>query len=126
MDASFLMLCAEKGRDFIELAEEALGERLECHVLDDVVAELRALASRRGGRGAMARAALEIAEKKMRILKSCSSAAETDDRLLEESERGGFVIATVDKELIDKARGRGLAILTVTADQRILFTGTLL
>ena len=29
VDASFLMLCAEAGRDFMHMAEEAIGEPIE-------------------------------------------------------------------------------------------------
>jgi len=126
VDTSFLMLCAEKGRDFITLAEETLGEKLECHVLEDVLNEIKMLASRKGKRAAMAAAALKIAEK-MQVLKSeIEGVRKTDEKLLAESSRNKFVLATVDNQLIKKARERGLPVLTVKEDQSILFIGTLL
>ena len=126
VDTSFLMLCAEKGRDFITLAEETLGEKLECYVLEDVLNEVRMLASRKGKKAVMAAAALKIAEK-MRVLKSdIKGVRKTDEKLLAESSRNKFVLATVDNQLIKKAKERGLPILTVKEDQSILFIGTLL
>ena len=126
VDTSFLMLCAEKGRDFITLAEETLGEKLECYVLEDVLNEVRMLASRKGKKAVMAAAALKIAEK-MRVLKSeTEGVRKTDEKLLAESSRNKFVLATVDNQLIKKAKERGLPVLTVKEDQSILFIGTLL
>jgi len=126
VDTSFLMLCAEKGRDFITLAEETLGEKLECYVLEDVLNEIKMLASRRGKRAVMAAAALKIAEK-MQVLKSeIEGVRKTDEKLLAESSRNKFVLATVDNQLIKKAKERGLPVLTVKEDQSILFIGTLL
>ena len=126
VDTSFLMLCAEKGRDFITLAEETLGEKLECYVLEDVLNEVRMLASRKGKKAVMAAAALKIAEK-MQVLKSdIKDVRKTDEKLLAESSRNKFVLATVDNQLIKKAKERGLPILTVKEDQSILFIGTLL
>ncbi len=126
VDTSFLMLCAEKGRDFITLAEETLGEKLECYVLEDVLNEVRMLASRKGKKAVMAAAALKIAEK-MRVLKSeIEGVRKTDEKLLAESSRNKFVLATVDNQLIKKAKERGLPVLTVKEDQSILFIGTLL
>lgn len=126
VDTSFLMLCAEKGRDFITLAEETLGEKLECYVLEDVLNEVRMLASRKGKKAVMAAAALKIAEK-MQVLKSeIEGVRKTDEKLLAESSRNKFVLATVDNQLIKKAKERGLPVLTVKEDQSILFIGTLL
>jgi len=126
VDTSFLMLCAEKGRDFITLAEETLGEKLECYVLEDVLNEVRMLASRKGKKAVMAAAALKIAEK-MQVLKSdIKDVRKTDEKLLAESSRNKFVLATVDNQLIKKAKERGLPVLTVKEDQSILFIGTLL
>jgi len=126
VDTSFLMLCAEKGRDFITLAEKTLGEKLECYVLEDVLNEIKMLVSRRGKRAVMAAAALKIAEG-MRVLKSeIEGVRKTDEKLLAESSRNKFVLATVDNQLIKKAKERSLPVLTVKEDQSILFIGTLL
>jgi len=121
VDSSFLLLCAEKGRDFISLAEESLRERLECYVLEDVLNELGRLSSKKGKRGALASVALRIAEK-MKVIKSSSDLG-TDEKLIEESKRRGMVIATIDGDLIKKSKEKGLPILTIKRDQSVLLIG---
>ena len=123
VDSSFLIYCAEKGRDFISLAEQTLGEKLECYVLEEVLAELRKLASKKGKRGALARVGLRIAEKMKVVRSSLPEDVNTDQKLLEESKKLKMVLATVDGGLINEAREQGLPILTVKKDQSILFMG---
>jgi len=125
VDASFLLLCAEKGRDFISLAEESLGDKLECYVLEDVLKELKRLAAREGKRGTLAGVALKIAEKMNKLRSDLPETLEVDQKLLEEAERLGMTLASIDMDLISKARERGIPILTVKKDQNIFFTGTL-
>ena len=125
VDASFLLLCAEKGRDFISLAEESLGDKLECYVLEDVLKELKRLAARGGKRGTLAGVALKIAEKMNKLRSDLPETLEVDQKLLEEAERLGMALASIDMDLISKARERGIPILTVKKDQSIFFTGTL-
>ncbi len=125
VDASFLLLCAERGRDFISLAEESLGEKLECHILEDTVKELRRLATRRGKRGAMAGVALKIAEKMTKIRSDLPETLEVDQKLLEEAEKLGMALASIDMDLISRARKRGIPVLTVKRDQSIFFSGIL-
>ena len=122
LDTSFLIYCAEKGRDFLSLAEEALGEPLECYVLKDVLGELRALRAKPGKRGLMASAAAQIAEK-MKLLESRSEKLSTDEKLILEAKRIGAAIATIDFDLIAEAREKGVPILTISEDQRIIFEG---
>ncbi|MCD6536177.1 MAG: hypothetical protein J7K49_04005 [Thaumarchaeota archaeon] len=125
VDASFLLLCAEKGRDFISLAEESLGDKLECYVLEDVLKELKRLAARGGKRGTFAGVALKIAEKMNKLRSDLPETLEVDQKLLEEAERLGMTLVSIDMDLISKARERGIPILTVKKDQSIFFTGTL-
>ena len=125
VDASFLLLCAEKGRDFISLAEESLGDKMECYVLEDVLKELKGLAARGGKRGTLAGVALKIAEKMNKLRSDLPETLEVDQKLLEEAERLGMALASIDMDLISKARERGIPILTVKKDQSIFFTGTL-
>ena len=125
VDASFLLLCAEKGRDFISLAEESLGDKLECYVLEDVLKELKRLAARGGKRGTLAGVALKIAEKMNKLRSDLPETLEVDQKLLEEAERLGMTLVSIDMDLISKARERGIPILTVKKDQSIFFTGTL-
>ena len=121
VDTSFLLLCVEKGRDLISLAEEKLGEPLECYVLEDVLNELKSLEGRGGKRGAFASLALRIAEKFRRI--GGGRNLPPDEKLLREAERIGAAIATVDLELLEKARRKGIPVISVGADQRIRFEG---
>ncbi|RLG03948.1 MAG: hypothetical protein DRN54_02000 [Thaumarchaeota archaeon] len=121
VDTSFLLLCVEKGRDLIALAEEKLGEPLECYVLEDVLNELKSLEGRAGRRGAFASLALRIAERFRKM--GGGEDLPPDERLLREAERIGAAIATVDLELLEKARRKGIPVISVGADQRIRFEG---
>ncbi len=121
VDTSFLLLCVEKGRDLISLAEEKLGEPLECYVLEDVLNELKSLEGRGGKRGAFASLALRIAERFRKI--GGGRNLPPDEKLLREAERIGAAIATVDLELLERARRKGIPTISVGADQRIRFEG---
>ena len=121
VDTSFLLLCVEKGRDLISLAEEKLGEPLECYVLEDVLNELKSLEGRAGRRGVFASLALRIAERFRKM--GGGEDLPPDERLLREAERIGAAIATVDLELLEKARRKGIPVISVGADQRIRFEG---
>lgn len=124
VDASFLLLCAEKRRDFISLIEESLREKLECYVLEDVLEELEKLSLRRGKKGALSRVALKIAEKMVKIESDLPENLEVDQKLLEEAKKRGMAVATVDMELFSKASEMGIPALTVKRDQSIFFAGT--
>ena len=121
VDTSFLLLCVEKGRDLISLAEEKLGEPLECYVLEDVLNELKSLEGRGGKRGAFASLALRIAERFRKI--GGGRNLPPDEKLLREAERMGAAIATVDLELLGRARRKGVPVISVGADERIRFEG---
>ncbi len=122
IDTSFLLHCAEKGRDFLSLAEEKIGEPLECYVIEEVLEELKALAAKGGKRGAMASTALKIAEK-MKIIRAREEKIPVDEKLLREAERANTALASLDSELIRKARKRGIPLILVASDQRIIFEG---
>lgn len=121
VDTSFLLLCVEKGRDFISMAEEKLGEPLECYVLEDVLNELKSLEGRGGRKGAFASLALRVAERFRRI--GGERGLPPDEKLLREAERVKAAIATVDLELLSEARRRGVPVISVGGDQRIRFQG---
>ncbi|MCS7132285.1 MAG: hypothetical protein N3F65_01240 [Nitrososphaeria archaeon] len=122
VDASFLLLCAERGRDFISLAEESLGEKLECYVLDDVLRELKGLMARGGKRGALAGVALKIAEKMNKMKSLLPGTLGVDQKLIEEAKKQRMILASIDMDLISKAREMGVPILTVRRDQSIFIT----
>ena len=121
LDTSFLMLMAELGKNLLEVAEEALGDKIEAYVLEESVKELRALAGR-GGRKAMnARAALKIAER-VRLL-SFPGRGKVDQRLMETAKSAGLVLATADSGLISEARRESVPILIVRKDLSVSLEG---
>ena len=123
IDTSFLMLCAEAGKDFIGLAEEKIGDRIECYVLKEVLEELEKISKHPGRRGAAARAALKLA-KRMKILDlGFPEDLALDERLLKASKDLGMVLATIDLELIRRARSLKAPLLTVRKDQSIWLEG---
>lgn len=121
LDTSWLMLSAELGRNLIELAEEALGERLELHILDDIVRELNGLASGVGKRARMARVALTLSKKARRI--RYPGEKPVDSKLLEAAKELGMAIATADSDLARRAREEGVAVLIVHEDMRVSLEG---
>ncbi len=121
VDTSFLLLCAERGKDFISLSEEKLGETLECCVLEDILNELKSIKGRGGRRGAMASLALRIAENMKRVRSEEDLPA--DEKLLREAEKIGAAIASIDLGLVRKARKRGIPVISIGSDQRVIFEG---
>lgn len=121
VDTSFLMLMAERGRNLLELAEEALEERIEALVLEDALAELRTLAGRVGKRAMKARAALKVAER-MGVLR-VQGAGRVDEKLLQAAESLGLVLATADSELAREARRRRIPVLMVRRDMSVWLEG---
>jgi rRNA-processing protein FCF1 len=121
VDASFLMLCAEAGRDFIRLAEEVIGEPVEPYVTEEVLNELKSIAGRGGRRGRLASLALKIADKMGTI--GGGGEVPADMRLLQEAARLKAAIATMDLNLIRRARSLGIPVISVGSDKRVIFEG---
>ncbi len=121
VDASFLMLCAEAGRDFIRLAEDVIREPMEPYVTEEVLNELRSIARRGGRRGRLASIALEIAGR-MHVIGG-GGEMPADMRLLQEAARLKAAIATMDMNLIRRARSLGIPVISVGSDKRIIFEG---
>jgi len=124
VDTSFLIYCADKGKDFLSMAEESLGERLECYVIEDVLRELKGLARNRGKRGALAGVALKMAERMTLISSDLPDTLTEDQKLLETARLRGMALATTDWELISEARKRGVPVITVKKNQSVIFLGT--
>ncbi len=121
VDASFLMLCAEMGRDLMQMAEEVIGEPIEPYVAGEVLDELKNIARKRGKRGRFASLAL-MAASRMKLIVGERNMP-TDLRLLQEAGRLKAAIATVDLNLMRQARSLGIPVISVGSDKRIVFEG---
>jgi rRNA-processing protein FCF1 len=120
VDSSLLMLCAERGRDYLSILEDKLGEKLEFLVPAIVWNELSHLASRPGKKGKTAKIALEIA-KSMAVV-NMGSGGSVDDRLEKLAKDLGIAVATVDAGLARRLRRQRIKILMVgrSGEPRIL------
>ncbi len=106
LDTSFLMLCAEVGRDLLSLVSDKLGEPIEPCTLPQVIAELRALTRAKGKRGRTAALALEMAGR-FRVIEPAVE-GEVDEVLIATARREGCLLVTADLELFRKALEKGM------------------
>jgi rRNA-processing protein FCF1 len=106
LDTSFLMLCAEVGRDLLSLVSDKLGEPIEPCTLPQVMAELRALTRAKGKRGRTAAVALEMAGGFSVIEPAMEG--EVDEVLIATARREGCLLVTADLELFRKALEKGM------------------
>jgi rRNA-processing protein FCF1 len=106
LDTSFLMLCAEVGRDLLSLVSDKLGEPIEPCTLPQVMAELRALTRAKGKRGRTAALALEMAGRFSVIEPAVEG--EVDEVLIATARREGCLLVTADLELFRKALEKGM------------------
>jgi rRNA-processing protein FCF1 len=106
LDTSFLMLCAEVGRDLLSLVSDKLGEPIEPCTLPQVMSELRALTRVKGKRGRTAVLALEIAGRFSVIEPAVEG--EVDEVLITTARREGCLLVTADLELFRKALEKGM------------------
>jgi rRNA-processing protein FCF1 len=106
LDTSFLMLCAEVGRNLLSLVSDKLGEPIEPCTLPQVMAELRALTRAKGKRGRTAALALEMAGRFSVIDPAVEG--EVDEVLIATARREGCLLVTADLELFRKALEKGM------------------
>jgi rRNA-processing protein FCF1 len=106
LDTSFLMLCAEVGRDLLSLVSDKLGEPIEPCTLPQVMAELRALTRAKGKRGRTAAVALEMAGRFIVIEPAVEG--EVDEVLITTARQEGCLLVTADLELFRKALEKGM------------------
>ncbi len=106
LDTSFLMLCAEVGRDLLSLVSDKLGEPIEPCTLPKVMAELRALTRAKGKRGRTAALALEMAGGFSVIEPAVEG--EVDEVLIATARREECLLVTADLELFRKALEKGM------------------
>jgi rRNA-processing protein FCF1 len=112
LDTSFLMLCAEVGRNLFSLVSDKLGEPIEPCTLPQVMAELRALTRAKGKRGRTAVVALEMAGR-FRVIEPAVE-GEVDEVLIATARREGCLLVTADLELFRKALEKGMRAAVVS------------
>jgi rRNA-processing protein FCF1 len=117
LDTSFLMLCAEVGRDLISLVSDRLGEPIEPCALPQVMAELRALTRAKGKRGRTAALALEMAGR-FRVIEPVVE-GEVDEVLIATARREGCLLVTADLELFRKAVEKGMRAAFVSEREEV-------
>ena len=106
LDTSFLMLCAEVGRDLISLVSDRLGEPIEPCTLPQVMEELRALTRAKGKRGRTAAVALEMTGRFSVIEPAVEG--EVDEVLIATARREECLLVTADLEIFRRALKEGM------------------
>ena len=110
VDTSLLLLCAERGRDYLSLIEDKLGEKLIYYVPSTVLRELERLRMEGGKRGRAADVAWEIAGG-LQTVEAGDAGADRSLGLL--AIRHGMAVATVDRALARRLRGMGVKVIMV-------------
>ncbi|MEM1944830.1 MAG: hypothetical protein QW756_08210 [Nitrososphaerota archaeon] len=111
VDTSLLMLCAEKGRDYLSILEGKLGEKLEPLVPTTVRDELAKLSTKPSKKGRVALVALRMAETMSLI--DAGELGGVDASLGAISKSLGLPVATVDRELARRLRTVGVEVIMV-------------
>lgn len=113
VDTSFLLFCVERGKDFIRLLEEKVGDRLEPVVPLEVVDELKRLSAGSGKKSKMAETALKLA----RTMQTIDQRYEgpVDSAIVKHAERTGYPVVSLDSHLIEKLVSRKIEYLTFSA-----------
>ncbi|MEM0374924.1 MAG: hypothetical protein QXP43_01275 [Nitrososphaerota archaeon] len=106
LDTSFLMLCADLGRDLLSLVADKLGEPLEPRTIPQVVEELRNLSRLEGRRGRAARVALGMAER-IGVVEPAGHGP-ADEVLLQTASRDGSLLVTADLGIFRRALRAGM------------------
>lgn len=112
VDTSFLLLCAEKGKDFFTVLENKAGERIEPVVPSEVVSELKRLAAKRGKKSKMASAALQLAETMEKLAKEYEGSV--DDALIYYARKTQHPVLTSDAKLMKKLASEKIEYMTVS------------
>ena len=110
VDTSAILCCVADGKDVIEAIEEAICNRVEIVIPENVAYELEALAKGRGRRGELARASLNlltryISEKRVKLVRGGKGDADTI--ILELSSATRSYVATADARMAAKVRVLG-------------------
>ena len=116
VDTSFLIFSAQRGKNFLTVLEEFIGDRVEPVVLKSVYQELRRLAGNPGKRSMFARAALQMAST-MEIVEYFSDKG-VDESLKAYASKHRIPVITVDRALVKKLIAEGLPYMTFTRSGR--------
>lgn len=113
VDSSFLMRCAQDGKDYLSILGEML-QTGEFYITKAAVRELERLAAfGRPAKASRARVALQIL-RRVKVLDV--GAEEVDETIIKAARVGGFVVATGDRDLRRKLRGVGIPVAVVSRD----------
>jgi len=125
LDASFILRIVEKPLKAFDRIEEALG-RTEFIVVDDVVKELKALASSRSGRKQrIALQGLRYAEQLPR-LGHVHGGLTVDGMIVECARSKGVAVATLDAELRRKLRRVGVTVVSCRGEEVVVDGGAVI
>jgi rRNA-processing protein FCF1 len=118
LDTSLLLIMVSKPLNLIEELEETLG-KAELLVLEDTVKELEVISKNVPiKRSKQAKLALNFVKGIGHI--SCSCEGSVDDKILSYAIENGLAVATMDKELIKRARAMGLTVITLREDRLMI------
>lgn len=110
LDTSILLLCAEKGRDYLAVLEKKIGDVIEPVVLESVLRELKALSGGRGKKAKLARAAAEM----LTGVEVVEAEGAADEALIKYSSDHGIPVVSVDLRLLRRLSRAGLPYITVS------------
>jgi len=110
VDTSAILCCVADGKDVIEAIEEAICNEVEVLIPENVADELKTLAKRRGRRGELARAAINLLKRYIdegRVKLVRGGEGDTDTIILELSSETRSYVATADARMAARARVLG-------------------
>ncbi|MCS7110345.1 MAG: hypothetical protein NZ956_02605 [Candidatus Caldarchaeum sp.] len=112
VDTSFLLFCAQRGRNYLALLEDKVQDKLQPVVIKGVVEELRRLAFRKGRMGKMAETALRLVQS-MEVLEA-SELGRVDDLIIRYAGELAVPVLTVDAALMKKLAAKDLEYISVS------------
>jgi rRNA-processing protein FCF1 len=115
LDTSVLIFLVERPSSFLEELDARLG-RVELSVPAAVVRELEGLTQGRGGKAKKAKEALAFAER----LRIVEYPGEADDAIVSIAQQEGAIVGTLDRELLDSLRRKGVAVATLRGHRLLL------
>jgi rRNA-processing protein FCF1 len=123
-DTNFLMSVFEKPVNAVERVEELLETKVRPIILRSQLRELEKIASseKRHKAARIARAVLEYVKK--RGFEVVDDEGEVvDDAIVEASKRGGYIVATNDRELRRRLRESGVSVVYMRSDGKFELEG---
>ncbi|MEM0383778.1 MAG: hypothetical protein QXS57_03905 [Candidatus Caldarchaeum sp.] len=110
VDTSFLMICAERGRNYLSLLEKKVGEVIQPVVLDSVLDEVKRISSGRGKRAMLARVAAQY----VAGAEIVQAGGPADEALVKYSAEHMIPVVSVDSRLLRRLASAGLPYMTVS------------